>query len=101
MTTILPSALLLAATFAAAALPCAAQNRSDPLDPKAPVPALTHRSSLATYRGLGDDPPIAWKEANDTAARIGGWRSYAREARAPAAGASAASADAEKNGATK
>ena len=87
MTHPIPWAALLCAALAAAP-PCAAQTRPDPLDPKAPVPALKYSSSLATFRGLGDDKPVPWREANDTTARIGGWRSYAREARAPAPAAS-------------
>ena len=39
---------------------------------------------------------MAWKDANDNAARIGGWRAYAREAQAPAAGASAPAAMGQK-----
>ena len=89
------SALLLVAALAAAA-PCGAQNRTDPLDAKASVPTLKYTSSLDRFRGWGDDKPIPWKEANDTAARIGGWRSYAREAQAPAPGASAPIAGGEK-----
>ena len=77
------SALRLAAVLTAAA-PCAAQPQPDPLNAAAPVPAFTFRSSLAGFRPLGDDKTVPWKEANDTTARIGGWRSYAREARVPA-----------------
>ena len=82
------SALLLLAALTAAA-PCAGQARPDPLDAAAKVPALQYKSSLDTFRPFGEDKPVPWKEANDTTARIGGWRSYAREARAPAAAASA------------
>ena len=59
--------------------------RPDPLDAKASVPALTYSSSFSRYRGLGEDKPVSWREANDTAARIGGWRAYAREAQQPEA----------------
>ncbi|MBN8489822.1 MAG: hypothetical protein J0M00_00115 [Burkholderiales bacterium] len=57
--------------------------RPDPLDAKASVPALSYRSSLSRYRGLGEDKPVSWREANDAVARIGGWRVYAREAQQP------------------
>jgi hypothetical protein len=63
--------------------------RADPLDPQARVPALTHASALAGYRRLGDDKPVPWKEANDTVTRIGGWRTYTRQAQQPDAPASA------------
>jgi len=57
--------------------------RPDPLDAKASVPALSYRSSFSRYRGLGEDKPVSWREANDAVARIGGWRVYAREAQQP------------------
>lgn len=57
--------------------------RPDPLDAAASVPGLTYRSPFARYRGLADDKPVSWREANDAVARIGGWRVYAREAQLP------------------
>ena len=68
--------------------------KADPLNAQALVPALVHTSAFAAYRRYADATPIAWKEANDTVTRIGGWRAYAREAAdsaAPAAPAPAAS----------
>ena len=67
-------------------------ERADPLDAQSRVPPATHVSSLAGYRRLGDERPIAWKEANETVSRIGGWRAYAREAQQPAPAASAPAA---------
>ena len=68
-------------------------TRLDPLDAKAAVAPLTYESSFARYRPLSNEKLISWREANDTVARIGGWRVYAREAQqaepAPAASASA------------
>ena len=61
-------------------------KRPDPLDANARVPTLATPPSLAAYRRLDNSQPIAWREANDTVARIGGWRVYAREAQ-PAASA--------------
>ena len=55
----------------------------DPLDPKATVPALAHASPLAWYKPAGDVTLVPWKDANDTTARVGGWRVYAREADPP------------------
>lgn len=74
------SPLATVAVHAQSALRAAAP---DPLDAKASVPALHHQSPFAGYRGLADDKPLAWKDANDTVTRIGGWRSYAREAALP------------------
>lgn len=51
----------------------------DPLNAKAAVPPATYASPFATYRPAGELKVLAWPEANDTAARIGGWRAYARE----------------------
>jgi hypothetical protein len=67
-------------------------ERTDPLDAQARVPAATHQSPLAAYRRLGDDKPVSWKEANETVNRIGGWRTYAREAQQPEPAASAPAA---------
>lgn len=52
---------------------------ADPLDPGAQVPPLVIRSSLASYRRLGDPPTTPWRDANETVNRIGGWRTYLRE----------------------
>ena len=80
MSSLLVRGVLLAALAWASAQ---AQPRPDPADPKAAVPELRPRSALAGYRRLSDDPPADWRAANDTVTRIGGWRSYLREAQAP------------------
>ena len=82
-------AVLWASALAAQAQPAAPTTRPDPLDPKANVPALTYESSFGQYRKLGDEKRLSWREANDTVARIGGWRVYAREAQQPDAAAPA------------
>lgn len=85
--------LLLAAVAVAQAQGTSGRNeRADPLDAQARVPAATYASALAGYRRLGDDKRIPWKDANDTVNRIGGWRAYARESQPPAPAASAAPA---------
>lgn len=81
----MPSALpglLCSVLLAAQALAQPAPNhrRPDPLDPKATVPGLRYTSTFAQYRRLGDEQAVSWREANDTVARIGGWRVYTREA---------------------
>ena len=38
------------------------------------------RSALEGYKPYTDEKTVNWKEANDTAGRIGGWREYAKEA---------------------
>lgn len=58
-------------------------SRADPLDATVLVPLVTYQSSLSNYRVLTDEKVGNWKEINDNAGRIGGWRVYAREARQP------------------
>jgi hypothetical protein len=86
----LPPAALLAAMAGAFAQPAPPPARPDPLDAQASVPPVQHRSAFATYRRLGEPALANWKEANDTVGRVGGWRSYAREAQAPSSPASGA-----------
>lgn len=63
--------LLLAATAAHAA-PDHAMSMA--------VPKLAYSSAFAAYKGYADQPVTSWREANDAVGRIGGWRSYAKEA---------------------
>lgn len=51
------------------------------------------RSALEGYQPYTDEKTVNWKEANDTAGRIGGWREYAKEASQPASGAKPQAAD--------
>lgn len=79
------SALLGLPMIVAAQSPLAAP-RADPLDAQARVPAPVHASAFAEFRGLRglrEVPVGSWREANDQAARIGGWRAYARETSQP------------------
>lgn len=69
-------------------LPSPAQGRpADPLpevlNAQAAVPPVQHFSALARYRRAGDTAVGSWRDANDTVTRIGGWRTYTREAHAP------------------
>lgn len=75
----LPPLLSLAALTAQAQTP-ATSSTPDPLDAQATVPALNYQSSFAQNRALSGEKVISWREANDSVARIGGWRVYAREA---------------------
>lgn len=75
---------LLLANAAAAALNSGAQPAPpDPSIASAPVPRVSYTSAFAGYRPFADDAMTPWRQANDTAAGIGGWRVYAREARQP------------------
>ena len=63
-----------------------------PQDPAADVPRIEYRSAFAQYRRYAEQPsPAAWRDTSETVNRIGGWRSYAREAtEAPPSNAPAA-----------
>jgi hypothetical protein len=45
------------------------------------VAGIGFRSSFADYKRSGEPALSAWREANDAVGRIGGWRTYAKEAR--------------------
>jgi len=74
-----------AGTHAQPASPADAASAADPLQPGAAVPPLVYTSPLARYRAAREVEVVSWREANDTVARIGGWRAYAREAGQPEA----------------
>jgi hypothetical protein len=57
--------------------------KSDPADAGVSVPPVIYDSSFARYRAFAEQEVAPWKDSNDTAGRIGGWRVYAREARDP------------------
>ena len=83
-----PAALaLLAASLGAPQLN--AQVASSAASPGSPALAAetaaaaappAYRSALEGYQPYTDEKIVNWKEANDTTARIGGWREYAKEA---------------------
>lgn len=50
-----------------------------------PPAASGFRSALEGYQPYTEEKTQAWKEANDTVGRIGGWRAYAKEAQQPVA----------------
>lgn len=58
-------------TFAVHAQP-PASPQLEAVNPAAKVPAPAYSSAYAGYRSWRDEPPAAWREANDEAARIGG-----------------------------
>lgn len=98
------AALLALATLTPHALaqpaPVAPAPRADPLDSRAAVPPAAPPGALRRYRAATTPEPGGWREANDTVTRIGGWKTYLREAQQPdpaaSAPAGAASAPAAK-----
>lgn len=73
--------------IASAALPAFAQTSGSVIHPPAAGPQmeLTYRSTFDAYQRFTDEKVGPWRDANDTVGRIGGWRSYAKEGREPAA----------------
>ena len=70
----------------------AAVQRQDPADPRAAVPTLVYRSPLGRYQAFTEAEVAPWRETNEQVRQRGGWRTYAREAQAPASPAAPASA---------
>jgi hypothetical protein len=52
--------------------------------------SLRFDSVLSRYKPMTDQKLGSWREANDTVTRIGGWRTYLKEAQAPGVMESAA-----------
>ena len=69
------------ATAPASSTPAGA--RSDPADPRAPVPAALYASPLRAYQGFAEPQVAPWRDTNELVRQRGGWRAYAREAREP------------------
>lgn len=52
----------------------------DPVVGAAPPNPLPYTSALSTYQAYTDEQVQPWREANERVGRIGGWRTYAKEA---------------------
>lgn len=46
-------------------------------------PTLKFDSTLSRYKAMTDQKLGSWREANDTVTRIGGWRTYLKQAQEP------------------
>jgi hypothetical protein len=57
-------------------------HQSKPAPPRVPA-SLGFTSSFEHYKTYRDEKPGAWKASNDEVGRIGGWRTYLREANEP------------------
>jgi hypothetical protein len=77
--------LTVAALAACASAPVEpnAPERAQPWQPEANVPAPAHASAFATYRPHVEQPLAEWRAVNEAVNRVGGWRTYGREAEAP------------------
>ena len=69
-----------APTRAAAVAPASAS--ANPADAPAAAQAAsgTYRSAFDGYQAFGEERVLPWKDVNDIAGKIGGWRAYAKEA---------------------
>ncbi len=81
----LPAVLALVAASLWTAQLSAQTSAVAPVKPVAPAAVAdaappAYRSALEGYQPYTDEKTVNWKEANDTTARIGGWREYAKEA---------------------
>ncbi len=54
-------------------------------EPASDSTAPAYRSAFEGYKPYTTEPVQNWRQSNDSAARIGGWREYARQAQQPAA----------------
>lgn len=64
-----------------------------PAAPTADPASTGFRSALDSYQPYTDEKIRSWKDANDTTARIGGWRAYAKEAQQSTAPGTASQPD--------
>ena len=79
----LPAGLLLTAAVASAQPAQAPQEAGAPLGSG----GLAYVSVFENYRGWQELPISSWPEVNRNVRDIGGWRSYAKQARTPGSGA--------------
>jgi hypothetical protein len=86
--------LAFAVSSALATAQTPAPAASAPAAPVAASPSPVYQSALDGYKPYTDEATANWKEANDTTARIGGWRVYAKEASQPKATDAAAKSSA-------
>lgn len=64
-------------------VPPGAMMTSTPANAPAGTLPLRFDSVLSRYKPMTDQKLGSWREANDTVTRIGGWRTYLKEAQAP------------------
>ena len=80
---LLPLLTASAALTLCAAAQAESRSAADPTRADAPVPPLVYRSPLRSVPAAAPAGDAAWRDANDLTGRIGGWRSYLREAQQP------------------
>jgi hypothetical protein len=83
---------LVSAMAAETSAPAAPVGQPDPLDARADVPPAPAPAALRRLRAGSAQAVEDWRQANDRVARIGGWRTYLREAQQPSPAGSAPAA---------
>ena len=73
----------LSGTLAVTALLWTFTARAQTAAPISDTAPAAYRSTLEGYKPYADEKIMSWKESNDTAGRIGGWREYAKQAAQP------------------
>ena len=75
-----------AAALLAALAPAISPAQTAPADAgaRAAQPPPAWRSAFEGYQPFSEEKTASWPQANEAVLRAGGWRSYAREAAAPA-----------------
>lgn len=78
-----------------------AQTNSPPVKPEIKgasesTTLVEYKSTFTNYRSFVDQPTVSWREANDTVAKTGGWRAYAKESQQPEPEQSPASSNGAK-----
>ncbi|WP_293932080.1 hypothetical protein [Iodobacter sp.] len=67
--------------FSISLLLTATTAQSDEISAPASITRLEYHSVLTQYQPYREQVLIPWRESNETVAKIGGWRVYAKEAR--------------------
>lgn len=76
-------ALVVATSASLAGVSYAQHHHTMSTSPASSSVPLMFDSVLSRYKPMTDQKLGSWREANDTVTRIGGWRTYLKEAQAP------------------
>ena len=80
LTTFATTRFLIALVASAVLGATAYAQTTEPKSDTSKTIVIPYSSAFEGYRAYADEPLTSWKTANDTAARIGGWREYAKQA---------------------
>ncbi|MBI5655463.1 MAG: hypothetical protein HZC44_00995 [Geobacter sp.] len=74
---------LLLSTSMAHAQPAFGADTTAPITTASEEAPFQYQSAFTHYYSFNEQPVLPWRETNDTVGKIGGWRSYVREASQP------------------